>query len=411
MTRLFTIHIIFAALLGPTPSSRPFVRIESLTGRSIDAQLIAIGPNGRLMLEPAGAEPLTLDDLKRITPIRIAQPKFDELPIHQCYHLLGGERIIGQLVPTEKPRTLRVEAGLPKPLDIPMDRLAAVRFAAQEHPAAQHELDARLAARPKDKDVLIAVKDDKPVIVTGALERIAPDGIEFAIGRKSQKIPLDSAYAAVFAGGPSLGAQPPPAVTCKLRLLTGSELPGRLAATDDASIRLDAGPLGAIDAPWELVEELRFRSERVVYLSDLRPTAVTTHSVLDIEFPPRMDRSVTGPVMSLRGHSFEKGIGTHAMTSMTFDLKGDYERFTAVVGIDDTAAPHGSVILRVLADGRELLKSPLLNGVTPAIPITVDLSGMKTLTLETLDAGDLDISDHADWADATLIKARAQAMR
>ncbi|MEK6644055.1 MAG: NPCBM/NEW2 domain-containing protein [Planctomycetota bacterium] len=411
MTRLLIIPMLLAALLGPTPSSRPFVRIESLSGRTIDAQLVAIAPDGRLTLEPAGAVPLTIDDLKRIIPIRIARPNIDELPIQQCYHLIGGERITGQLIPTNRPRTLRVEAGLPKPLDIPMDSLAAVRFAAQEHPAAKQELDARLTLRPKDKDVLIVVKDNKPVVVTGALERITPDGIEFTIGRKTQKIALDTAYAAVFAGVPSLEAQPSSAVTCKLRLLTGSELPGRLASTDDANIRLDAGTLGTVDAPWELVDELRFRSERIVYLSDLRPSAVTTHSILDIEFPPRMDRSVTGTVISLRGRSFEKGIGTHSMTSMTFDLKGDYERFTAVVGIDDTASPHGSVILRVLADGRELFKSPPLHGSTETHAITVDMSGVKSLTLETLDAGDLDISDHADWADAMLIKARPQLIR
>jgi NPCBM/NEW2 domain len=249
------------------------------------------------------------------------------------------------------------------------------------------------------------------VIVTGALDRIAPDGIDFTIGRKTQKIPLDTAYAAVFAAGPSLGAQPPSLVPCRLRLLTGSELPGRLAATDDASVRLDAGPLGAIDAPWELVEELRFRSERVVYLSDLRPTTVRMQSILDIEFPPRMDRAVTGSVLSLRSRSFEKGIGTHAMTSMSFDLKGNFERFSAVVGIDDSAAPHGSVILRVLADGKELFKSPILQAHAPPLPITVDVTGTHSLTLETLDAGDLDISDHAVWADAMLVKARSQAMR
>jgi hypothetical protein len=142
MTCLFAIPMLIASLLGPAPSKHPFVRIEALSGRTIDTQLIAIASDGRLTLEPASAEPLALDDLKRIIPIRIARPKIDELPIHQCYHLIGGERIIGQLVPTEKPRTLRVEAGLPKPLDIPMDRLAAVRFAAQEHPAANQELDA-----------------------------------------------------------------------------------------------------------------------------------------------------------------------------------------------------------------------------------------------------------------------------
>ncbi|MBI5764472.1 MAG: NPCBM/NEW2 domain-containing protein [Planctomycetes bacterium] len=413
MIRLSLIVMLIVAGFGVAPSPRPVVRIEPLIGKAFDARVVGVAPDGRVTLDPPGAEPMLLDDIKRIVPLRAQRPTTDELPIRQFFHLVGGERITGQLVASGGARVVRVEAGLPKPLDLPMDRLAAVRFAVPEHAAASHELSARLASPPKDKDVLIVVKEDKPVVVAGAIERISPEGIEFTIGRKTQKVALDAAYAAVFAA-PNAPVKPAP---CTVRLLTGSEIPGRLSATDDANIRLDAGPLGAIDAPWESVDELRFRSERVVYLSDLRPASSRVHSILDVEFPPRMDRSVTGAPLVMRGRSFDKGIGTHAVCSLAFELNGDFERFTAQGGIDDSAnaagsgAGHGSVILCVVADGRELFKSSVLRGDSAPIPISVDVSGVKSLTLETLDADDLDISDHADWADAMLIKARPQAMR
>jgi beta-galactosidase len=153
------------------------------------------------------------------------------------------------------------------------------------------------------------------------------------------------------------------------------------------------------------------RSQRVVYVSDLAPTSQQSRSALDLDFPPRLDRSVTGRQLSIRGCRFEKGIGVHAFSSLTFNLDGQFEKFLATVGIDDSAAPYGSVVFRVLVDGKPLFESRPLRGDEPAMPIAIDVRGGSVLTLECRDAGDLDISDHADWADALLLRAKASTIR
>jgi beta-galactosidase len=82
------------------------------------------------------------------------------------------------------------------------------------------------------------------------------------------------------------------------------------------------------------------------------------------------------------------------------------KRFTAQVGLDDEKreSPHGSVIVRVLGDGRELYVSPVITIQGGPIVVEVDISGVQELLLVTEDAKTgLDSNhvcdDHVSWAD------------
>lgn len=118
---------------------------------------------------------------------------------------------------------------------------------------------------------------------------------------------------------------------------------------------------------------------------------------------PHAGRSVDRKPLTINGRVYAHGLGTHAESELTIDLKGAAERFHAVVGVDDETGEYGSVVFVVLVDGKEVVRSGVLRGGDAAQTIDVDLTGARELVLLVEDGGD-DINwDHADWAEAMLV--------
>ena len=113
------------------------------------------------------------------------------------------------------------------------------------------------------------------------------------------------------------------------------------------------------------------------------------------------DQAVTKKPLSIGGRKFERGAGTHAPSTAMAALNGGSARFLASCGVDDGAgAGKGSVVFRILADGKTVYKSPLLRAGMPPEKIDLDVRGVKMLVLKVLDGGDGIDFDHADWAEA-----------
>ncbi|MFT3786558.1 MAG: NPCBM/NEW2 domain-containing protein [Tepidisphaeraceae bacterium] len=123
---------------------------------------------------------------------------------------------------------------------------------------------------------------------------------------------------------------------------------------------------------------------------------------------PHADKSVDGNVLTIAGTKFERGFGTHAASSLRIDLGGNATRFTAKVGVDDEVItepgrkPRSSVVFRVSGDGKTLFESKVIHVGEPAVPVDVDLTGIKRLTLQVDGTEDGVDFDHADWADAVI---------
>jgi alpha-galactosidase len=119
---------------------------------------------------------------------------------------------------------------------------------------------------------------------------------------------------------------------------------------------------------------------------------------------PQTDKSVDGHPLTIGGKKFEHGLGTHAVSTLYIDLKGDAQRFTAQVGIDDEVnkSPVSSVVFRVLGDGRELWKSDVMKAGHAPKKVDVNLKGVKILLLMVSNVETGIAFDHADWADAKI---------
>jgi len=148
---------------------------------------------------------------------------------------------------------------------------------------------------------------------------------------------------------------------------------------------------------------LRFKpAERIpreVYLSDLEPATLTSGWGL-----PCLDRSVSGGPLQIGEKVYKKGIGTHARSEAVFELHSMFKKFEAEVGLDSGSGEKGSVEFIVLADGKVLWRSGIIKGKAGARNISLPIAGVKTLGLVVEDTGDGIDHDHADWAEARIIR-------
>jgi hypothetical protein len=119
----------------------------------------------------------------------------------------------------------------------------------------------------------------------------------------------------------------------------------------------------------------------------------------------RFDRNLAGQPLRIGGHTYQRGIGTHAMSRITYRLDGAYRTFLADAGIDAAVGKRGSVVFTVEVDGTAKFTSPLVTGGTAALPIDVDISGARTLTLVVTPGNAGNAAHWADWASARLTRA------
>ena len=114
------------------------------------------------------------------------------------------------------------------------------------------------------------------------------------------------------------------------------------------------------------------------------------------------NRSVWDKPLTIGGQRFRRGIGTHANSEVVYRLEGKYGRFQAWAGPD--MATLGTMCFAVVVDGQERWKSGKMSRGDAPQRVDVDVTGAQELRLLVDDAGDNIMGDHADWADARLLR-------
>lgn len=117
---------------------------------------------------------------------------------------------------------------------------------------------------------------------------------------------------------------------------------------------------------------------------------------------PHKNQSVDGHTLTIGGVTFEHGLGTHAVSTLTIKLQGGATSFSAKVGVDDEVArnPASSVEFQMIGDDKLLWQSGVMKAGDRAKACQVDLKNVQNVLLKVTDAGDGINYDHADWADA-----------
>ncbi|MBN1769112.1 MAG: NPCBM/NEW2 domain-containing protein [Prolixibacteraceae bacterium] len=116
---------------------------------------------------------------------------------------------------------------------------------------------------------------------------------------------------------------------------------------------------------------------------------------------PMKNKSNEGKTFTIAGENFERGFGTHAVSSLMILLEGKAASFTAKVGLDDEVkGQQPAVEFEIYGDGKKIWSSGIMKLGDAARPCSVQLNGIQKLELVVADGGNGNYYDHANWVDA-----------
>jgi len=139
-----------------------------------------------------------------------------------------------------------------------------------------------------------------------------------------------------------------------------------------------------------------FTSAQTVWLDELDLSTATQGYGI-----PMKNKSNDGKTLTISGETFERGFGTHAVSSLMVLLEGKAVSFSAKVGIDDEIkGQRPAVEFELYGDGKKLWSSGVMHLGDAAKPCSVQLNGVKKLEMVVADGGNGNYYDHANWVDA-----------
>ena len=106
--------------------------------------------------------------------------------------------------------------------------------------------------------------------------------------------------------------------------------------------------------PLAQVASLDLYQGKAVYASDLKPVRYEYFPYLDDRWDYTRDGGVDGLDLRLAGSTYDKGLGLHSHSKLSYAVPPGCRRFDALVGLDDRGGRRGSVRIRLLADGKPI---------------------------------------------------------
>ena len=113
------------------------------------------------------------------------------------------------------------------------------------------------------------------------------------------------------------------------------------------------------------------------------------------------NKSIEGKTLTINGHEFKEGFGTHAASETVYDIGKQFKEFHAVVGLDDESLCSEGVSVQVIGDGNVLTETPVFKAGT-LHALNANIEGVQKLTLKTTAKGSIDCS-HVDFVNAVLV--------
>jgi hypothetical protein len=319
--------------------------------------------------------------------------------------LTTGDRVTGTVIDADD-TSLRLRPagdGPDQVVRLPLSSLRAVWLTTR--PADESE-PAWLAA-PRKRDLFLARNGDSGA---GAITAIDPthNAVRFQAEGKDHTLEL-SKLAAIGFNTDLARVRRLKGPYYRLTLSDGSRL-GVVSVTFDGKRWTAMTPFKeAVRWPADRVVSIDVEQGRVSYLSDLRPAKYVYQTFDGEQFSWAADRSVTGRPIVLKtpaGEStFDRGLGLHADCAVTYSLAGKYRRFEGLVGMDATSGVRGAATVSIAIDGKEqsVPGGGKVSVAAGPLPVRVDVSGAKELTITVRRGSGGNVQDHVDLAEARLV--------
>ncbi|MFM7315929.1 MAG: NPCBM/NEW2 domain-containing protein [bacterium] len=317
-----------------------------------------------------------------------------------------GDRLRGESVALIENRGLAVQSFSVGVLNLPLDRWAGSVFKPPAEPDALLSMIKSLrSGADKPGDQIILANGDR---LSGTITTLVGESIGLQPIGAAKEISMKRADILALSIDPrSIKYDPAEGTTWEISLGDGSRLSAKtllLNAVDGESVISITTRWGAgLNLPLAKVNRIRAIPAGLVDLQNRKPDAVQTVDYVGTTPQPRFGSNVRGGPIQIGSRWFDSGIGTQSRTLIAYRLSGTEKRFTAWLGLDQSAGPLANARATVIIDGKTAYDSgPMLSG-EPARRVNLDLTGAKLLILSTEFGEGGSVRDWVNWAEPSLL--------
>lgn len=333
-------------------------------------------------------------------------------PVEFEVFLSDSSRVRGLLIPSDNEDRIRLQCPMfEEPLDLDIGWLRSVR-----------RIDAGSSAAPTlsgddlDSDRLSTREGAK---LEGIMLTLTASGVTFEDNKLGE---LEFSWPQITQLELAALEKPPTVDTKRLRVAavgaSGSRVTGALVELSRTALQIESALLGKKSIAVNSISQLELLLGRVIPLGTRTPKRVNeghpniTDETFERFFSWRRDRAVgpNGKALTVGDRTFRYGIGVHSRSELVFSVEPGDREFQAWIGLDKSARPerdipdYGSVIYRVLIDGKDAFAPRPMNWKLGAQQIRVPLEGVKELTL-LVEPGDGEhVLDRANWGEARILR-------
>jgi hypothetical protein len=387
-----------AALAGVLVSSDPTFKALLIDGHTVSGRLVSLGPGAiKIMSTDGTAHELALNRL-----IKLTRDFSAVVPALEASHVIlpEGDRIMRVSIESSTETGLAIQSDVLGKFLLPLDGAVGLIFAGPSRATELDPLWEQVRAEPRTTEVVWLTNGDR---LAGGFLDLDESKIKIQVGGKPVEVDRQGVVALGF--DPKLIGYPrPKSDFLELTLKDGSRLGVTEARIEDGIVLATTRFGAAIKFSLGELVRVHARSSAVVYLSERKPVRDQYLSYVGPTREYRVDRTVDGHPFHLGGQAYDRGLGTQSTTFLAYRVEPGDRRFQALVGVDERAGPLGSVVFRVLVDGKERWKTPAMTDHDPPRPVDVDLAGARYLILATEFGDRGDVRDLADWVEARMIR-------
>lgn len=426
----FAALLLFTALFAVFLRAAAAVEVTAtrLDGSTTAGELRSWSDESAVIVSSAGEQKIPAAELLNV---RWSHPAFvAEKPIAGSAELVDGTQIpFGDFRTNGNTATLVPDIGSPAKqpaVALPVASLAAIRLQRLD-PALVPQWD-DIRRQKLVSDVLVILKRDGKSLdyVEGVVGNIAGDKVEFKLDGETSRVDR-----AKIAGIIYYRSAPARTAEAKMTLRGKSGFRTSVARFEQMENAITLTTVGGTKLRWPVddIELADFSAGKVMYLSDMEPATKTWSPLVglpgglnlaDAYGEPHLDRSMLGKKLSVRVKDlpdnetdaatsqavervFNKGLSLRSRTELVYRVPAGYRRFQTIAGIDPAAATVGDADLAVFADDRPLLETQIA-GNQPALPIDVEITGVKRLKILVDFGQNLDTGDWVNLCDAKIVK-------
>jgi len=292
-------------------------------------------------------------------------------------------------------------------LELPTRDVASVRLQPETDATAPQW--ARIVEGKIDADLIVVRSDQSLDYHKGVLHDVTGQIVQFGLDGEVLPVKRPKVYGVVYRhpAGRDL-----PEARCRLSDTAGSQWLVRSIVLEQDKLRWTTPTGLSATRVLASVTRVDFSEGKIIFLSDLKEESVAWTPFFGVGaklpaltefYAPRRDRALGARPLKLGGKQYAKGLALHSRTEMVFRLPGRFRRLAAVAGIDEGVRPRGNVRLVIRGDDRVLLEKTL-TGTDPPLPVNLDISGVRRLSILVDFGEDLDVADHLDLCEARIIR-------